>query len=132
MMDNLMSLCFSKLQLQGDTMKFLILMVLTFFFVLNVEASVPYCNIVEIVDGLPTLNSVVKEFKKTEKLEISMKDSSANATAEWNKILGIYQITLHHGNLTAITIVEPPATSGFLNLQDGKRIFQAQCRFELN
>lgn len=107
--------------------------IFSFFLIFQsyVYAGVPYCNIAETIEGVP-YNSQVLEFKKDQKMEISTTDKAATLVAHWDEQFKFYQMHLSVGANEVNGIFEVPSKSGFLNYQDGKRNFSAQCRFELN
>ena len=100
-----------------------------FLFQSCVFAGVPFCNISEIRDGIPS-NSQVLEFKKEQKLEISTSDKAASLSASWDAKNKFYQMSLSVGGKITNGIFELPSQSGFLNFQEAGRNFSAQCRFE--
>ena len=109
-----------------------ILFFIVFAFASQSFASVPFCSIGEFIDGFPTTNSKVAEFKKGQELEISTFDLAAKLIANWDEENQFYQMSLSIGDIIVNSIIELPAKSGFLNYQANGKNYSAQCRFELN
>ncbi|MEK6774394.1 MAG: hypothetical protein AABY64_10660 [Bdellovibrionota bacterium] len=98
----------------------------------NSLASKSYCNVAEIIDGVPSLDSVVAEYIKGQDLNIIMKNGAARANARWDVDGQFYQMSLTVEDVLVNSVIELPAKSGFLNLQYKGKNYSAQCRFELN